>query len=404
MRRQLNIDLSVYNISDYGFLPQQPTLSQLPDPYYEPWERIVADLPLLIATKHIRSKIEGLAILSTARLDSEPKQRRAYVMLSFLAQAYIWGGDEPKQKLPCALGQPLVEVAKCLQIQPFVTFSAFCLWNFACQPSTDIACDALSPENLTTLCSFTGTPDESWFYNISVAIEAKGGQLIPSILEAIEAVRLGDSRRVTRFLTGFSYSLGDLCDIMERMYRRCKPTVFHNQIRPFLAGTRNVTSRGVFYTQDDCGGGKWYTYYGGSNAQSSLIQLFDIVLGIEHSQCDSKEPSSKCKTGYLQEMRSYMPAPHREFLELMERVCSIREYVFSNSEDCTLRGAYNAAVLMLRTLRTKHIRLASQYILLPKTRLNAGKPNLSYTGTGGTDLIPFLKRNRDETHAALHAQ
>lgn len=39
--------------------------------------------------------------------------------------------------------------------------------------------------------------------------------------------------------------------------------------------------KGVYYEEYD-GTGQWHQYSGGSNAQSSLIQFFDIILGVEH--------------------------------------------------------------------------------------------------------------------------
>ena len=44
---------------------------------------------------------------------------------------------------------------------------------------------------------------------------------------------------------------------------------------------------------------------GGSNGQSSLIQFFDIVLGISH-------PSSS-DGSFITDMRAYMPGKHRRF-------------------------------------------------------------------------------------------
>jgi Indoleamine 2,3-dioxygenase len=62
--------------------------------------------------------------------------------------------------------------------------------------------------------------------------------------------------------------------------------VFYHQIRPLLAGSKNMAAaglpNGVFYELGE-GQGEWRQYSGGSNAQSSLVQLFDIALGIQHT-------------------------------------------------------------------------------------------------------------------------
>lgn len=48
--------------------------------------------------------------------------------------------------------------------------------------------------------------------------------------------------------------------------------------------------RGVFYDEGD-GNGEWRHNSGGSNAQSSLIQFFDVVLGVEHGPPEELWPT-----------------------------------------------------------------------------------------------------------------
>ncbi|PTB53962.1 hypothetical protein M431DRAFT_508997 [Trichoderma harzianum CBS 226.95] len=61
---------------------------------------------------------------------------------------------------------------------------------------------------------------------------------------------------------------------------------FYHRVRPFLADSKNMGAaglpRGVFYDESD-GKGEWRQLQGGSNGQSCLIQLLDVVLGIEHN-------------------------------------------------------------------------------------------------------------------------
>lgn len=79
-----------------GFLPDTEPLDHLPELYYNPWERIAADLPELIRMGRVREEVEGLPILSTDKLHNNAEWRRAYVVLAFLTHAYIWGGQKPK--------------------------------------------------------------------------------------------------------------------------------------------------------------------------------------------------------------------------------------------------------------------------------------------------------------------
>ena len=133
----------------------------------------------------------------------------------------------------------------------------------------------------------------------------------------------------------------------------------------------------------------------------------------------------------LQEMRSYMPGPHRRFLEDLASVANIRDYVDANRHDPALTAAYDECLRSLTNFRDTHLRIVSRYIVImaqqSKKHLagdgvyRGATQNVSYVdmngtgngavlglakdeaskkglkGTGGTKLMPFLKQSRDET-------
>lgn len=258
----------------------------------------------------------------------------------------------------------------------------------------------------------TGTDDESWFYTISNAMEARAGPIIAKSLEAIEAVSQNDSATVIDTLRYCRQSIDDIGRLLERMDERCRPQVFYHEIRPFLAGSMNMDAaglpNGVFYDEGD-GKGEWRKYRGGSNGQSSLLQFFDAILGVKHDR----------SAGFSTEMRKYMPGPHARFLYDIEAIANIRSYVDSHQNDLPLLHAFNDAVKSLSGFRDKHIQLVTRYIILPSrmakpdqssdrvdlatssTKLACGKASIQeLVGTGGTKLMPFLKTSRDETMEA----
>jgi hypothetical protein len=85
--------LQKYGVTVNGFLPNEAPLESLSDPYYSPWERIIAELSSLLSQGQLRQAIDEMQVLSTDRLTAESEWRRAYVILSFFTQGYIWGGD-----------------------------------------------------------------------------------------------------------------------------------------------------------------------------------------------------------------------------------------------------------------------------------------------------------------------
>lgn len=89
--------LNEYSVTSNGFLPAEAPLKCLSDPYYGPWEALMSILPEALDDMTLRPRVERLSLLSTDRLNSEVEWRRAYVILSFLTHAYIWGGDCPAE-------------------------------------------------------------------------------------------------------------------------------------------------------------------------------------------------------------------------------------------------------------------------------------------------------------------
>ena len=102
--------LSDYGISpENGFLPDRLPLQHLPDPYYNKWESIVANLQALLLSKRLRGVIDRLNVLSTAGLEDESEWRRAYMMLAFMAHGYIWGGETPSEVRLCLPSRHLIQ-------------------------------------------------------------------------------------------------------------------------------------------------------------------------------------------------------------------------------------------------------------------------------------------------------
>jgi hypothetical protein len=108
--------LGDYGISpEYGFLPAELPLERLPDPYYNKWEAIIANLQALILSRRLRGVIDRLPVLSTAGLEHDSEWRRAYSSLCFMAHGYIWGGDSPVEvrALHCLICYRITSILTC---------------------------------------------------------------------------------------------------------------------------------------------------------------------------------------------------------------------------------------------------------------------------------------------------
>ena len=336
--------------------------------------------------------------------------------------------DHSSQLVPPPISSPFLATCRHFGLPPVATYSAVVLWNF--KPLfEDESFDNL--ENLSTLTTFTGSIDESWFYLVSVAIEARCAPIMPKMLDAIRAVRNNDAERVVRSLQDLAECLETLSGLLVRMYENCDPHVFYHRIRPFLAGGKNMAEaglpNGVCYDEGS-GLSPFVQFSGGSNAQSSILQFFDIVLGIEHLPTGAKkEDSSDSEASgppapshnFIMEMRRYMPKQHQLFLQHVADVANIREYVDRNRGNRSLTTAFDACLAMLRDFRDKHIQMVSRYIVVKSRESRSHTRSISprqaptfglaarrredssnkkqLRGTGGTALIQFLKQARDES-------
>lgn len=86
--------LASFNVTKNGFLPAEAPLKTISNPYYEPWELLIHNLPSLLANGTLRQRIHRSPVLSTDELQSEAEWRRAYVILTLLTHSYVWGGDK----------------------------------------------------------------------------------------------------------------------------------------------------------------------------------------------------------------------------------------------------------------------------------------------------------------------
>lgn len=447
-------NLSDYDVSEKsGFLPESLPLEELPE-YYQQWEKISKSLPALLLTKKIRLVIDKLPILSTEYLETEEQFRRAYTILNFLTHSYIWGVETPTNKLPEQIAKPFIEVSNHLRLPPVGTYAGLCLWNYKLiLPEFNDLLDELNTDsngddyddditlakkeeflnNIQSITTYTGSIDESWFYLISVYFEYCGASCIKIGLNSIKATRENDCNKLISNLQKLAELIDYLGSILLRMEEMCDPHVFYFKLRPYLAGWKNMKSAGlpdgIYYGNEP----EPRVYSGGSNAQSSLIQTLDLILNVEHhasgeSSNENTSPSSSSSSSssnpFMDEMRSYMPGKHADFLEHLSKINTVRDFVMKNADsNDELLLSYNAAVAMLKAFRDKHIQLVTRYIIIQAQKAaNAGssstnkalrtglaKSSASTTssgtsksknelrGTGGTALLPFLKQCRDET-------
>jgi indoleamine 2,3-dioxygenase len=101
--------LEDYDVSEtLGFLPSS-LLSSLPSRYYSPWELAAAKLRNLPKGATIREDILCMPLLETKNLVNEDAWRRAYVILGYLSNAFLFASNPPeKVRIPQFCLQPIL--------------------------------------------------------------------------------------------------------------------------------------------------------------------------------------------------------------------------------------------------------------------------------------------------------
>ncbi len=324
------------------------------------------------------------AEFSASTLVSEEEWWRAYVVLTFLSQAYIWveGEKGVVGRLPRVLAVPWITVADHLEMPPVITYAATVLMNWRLRNPAKPLGDV---DNLVAMANFTGTEDESWFYMVAIGVELAAVPGIKAVVQSLSAISEQDNQRLIVSLKTVAGALGEMRIALNRMYEHCDPKVFYVQIRPFQAGTKGLDAfpEGLVY-EGMSGRSK---FSGASAAQSSSIPTFDTFLGAKHTGNDAH---------FLAEMTQHMPPRHRAFLEELRAQPSVREYA-KQSGDRELIVAYNDAVTAFAEFRSDHVILVTRYIVLQKA--HSINQSLENKGTGGTDFMLFLKQVRDDTLA-----
>lgn len=364
-----------WKLTDRGFLPLLDPLKEL-DRQEERFDRIEelgAGLPESMGDPAaLRETFDALAVFDYSDLDDCIGLDRAMMLFSYFASAYVWvDPDNPAKVIPSGISVPLVRLAAKLGRPPILSYASYCLGNWR-------RIDQKSPielGNIELLQSFRGLEDESGFILVHTDIESQANAALWGILQAKAAISDDSCAVVANALDMIGVSIRCMNDTFGEMPNQCDPDVYYRSVRPYIFSFTDVVYK-------DCFSDRPQSYRGETGAQSSVVPSLVAALGIEHK--------GSILTKHLNDMRRYMPADHRKFIEWVAGTPSIRQFVMKNKGD--LAGAYDYCLLELLAFRGKHLEFADTYI-----NQKVADP----TGTGGTPYMQWLSQLRDETEQHL---
>jgi indoleamine 2,3-dioxygenase len=393
--------LAAFDVSaERGFLPATDPLEGLERPGWAPVMQLAQELPKLLAARHVRASIDRLPEDLPDSLEdwSVAECRCAARVLSFLSHAYVWEDPHrPARRLPARLAVPWCRIMQRLGRPPVLSYASYCLDNWRRLDPTK----PIELGNLALLNNFLGGLDEEWFVLVHVDIEAKAGQALAGVNEALAGAVAHDPDRVVRGLEHLVGAEERMVTTLLRMPERCDPYIYYNRVRPFIHGWKDnlALPDGLVYEGVAEFGERPQQFRGETGAQSSIIPSLDAALGVTHAEGPL--------THYLDEMREYMPPAHRAYLAALEALWDgqgralLYGYCLDHRQrEPRLWAAFRDSIQQLARFRETHYEYADRYIHRQHQR---SLSNPTAVGTGGTPFMTYLKEYLEETTRILHA-
>jgi len=377
------VKLSDFGLSEeFGYMQHIDPATTLP-PGNEAWDELGKNLPKYLMGTNFRQRVKDLPVFKIETLKTDSEIRRAFLVLSYIGQAYQWSDNEPAHVLPAVLAKPWYEVGKLVGRPPILSYTSYSIDNwYLLDKKGPIACG-----NIALLQCFLGGQDEEWFILIHIEIEKKAGKALKAIEDSQKAVAAQDLDALEKAVTNLRDGIKAMYEVLARMPERCDPYVYFHRVRPYIFGWKNNPSlpNGVVYEGVEEYQGKGQTFRGETGAQSAIVPALDAVLGIVHEQDQLRD--------YLMEMRQYMPPMHVKFIEAAENGPSVRNFVMACNKE-SIKKLFNESVELVADFRALHLEYAGTYIHA-QSQKTPGNP--SAVGTGGTPFMVYLRKHRDET-------
>ncbi|XP_041367317.1 myoglobin-like [Gigantopelta aegis] len=386
----MSVKLNEYHVSRRtGFLLEDP-LEKLPD-YFEDWNWLSANAPDLISSHTLRREVEKIPILDYTRLIGYRELRLAHIQLSIIGSCYVWqeGDAGVPKSIPACIAVPWWNISQQIGLKPIIGHASFCLANWKYRdPSQPV-----SHDNLVSLYVLPGEEACDWFCVATCMVEFTFVEALEAIQDVLDGSYEEDDVKVANALIQITNTVDDMRKALKRMNEKLPADTFYNVLRPFLSGwggESNPLPNGLIYEGIS---EEPVQLNGGSAAQSSTLQLLDSLLGIQHKPDKQK---------FLNKMRDYMPPAHSKLIEDVGNSSNFLKNLVNKTNNNRLQEAFNACVAAVTHLRSYHIQLVTKYIVIMANRNRSGKfEAVSKKGTGGTDLLPFLKELRDDTKETM---
>lgn len=236
--------------------------------------------------------------------------------------------------------------------------------------------------NIKLNYSLLGTTYEAWFIIVTIVIEQNSANIIEYIKKLYSNLLVHNLENIKKYLLYINNILYNNINIIKTLNTdTCNPHYFYNTMRPILEGfwDKEKFPNGLILedVEHDLLEPK-----GGSAGQSVLIQIINILFGIEFYD----EPRE-----FIKEIRNYMPIKHRTFIEEFTKLPKLKDYIIKIN-NLELINIYNIGIHHIINFRKYHLTFIFNYII---------HFNNNSIGTGGTSPHLFLSKMIDNTKKSL---
>lgn len=356
-----------------GFLSPYPPLITARG--FEIVSLMASMLPAIIeiGTAKLRKEIESIPILDTSDVWDPLIMRALLRDYHYLQSAYV-RSQPTAQAVPASIAVPSYTLARRLGRKPVLAYASMVLDNWwQAEPDMPFMFECVRP-----IRTFTHLEDEVGFIVPHVLMEHEARGAIAQVDPLRQEIR---DERVSAIIP----RLHDIADAFARMQtlfacitKHCDPTVYFEQLRPWMDGLKDVVFEGVPEMGDTP-----QSFIGPSGAQSSILPVIDAILCIKHDR--------DYFSAYLEKLREYMPLEHVHLIKQAESARPLREFVRQQG-DADLLDAYNTSIKSVHSFRLVHTAFTRRYISARSATAH---------GTGGSMFEEFLGKYAADTEAAL---
>jgi len=371
-----------------GFLPKIKPLKKLPR-QYDTINSILDTMKIsspnsLITEKKIKQTIENdLPIYNFEGEISNQIIGALFRDYCFMASAYslepshndLKDGKYGKARteLPKNLAIPLLLLSEKLDVFPWLDYAYGYGLNNAVLKSPDH--EPGKYDSYETCRMFNGSPSESGFINVHVAMVSYTGELLDIQQKILKSASDENYNDLAHFLNRHYSVMNKIIETLQTMWKASNKSDYLS-FRTFIMGQKGNQEMYPDETiRFDLGDNTYkdFSFRGETGAQDSIIPCVDNLFQVTYPENNLTE--------YLYQLREYRPKDHQDYIEYnlkMSKTVGLIEKIFLDP-NCSL--AYYKNLNLIRIFRKKHWNLTKRYIIK-----NTDHP----VATGGTPITTWL--------------